>query len=80
MGNKPVAAGGNLAFWTRHGMNPLFLSYLMASPYVINRKVALATGNIIVHISGDNKLGSILIPIPPMNEQGRKLIKYLRPR
>ena len=77
MGNKPVAAGGDLAFWTRHGMNPLFLSYLMTSPYVINRKVALATGDIIVHISGD-KLGSILIPIPPLKEQNRIVEQILK--
>lgn len=77
MGNKPVAAGGDLAFWTRHSMNPLFLSYLMTSPHVINRKVALATGDIIVHISGD-KLGSILIPIPPLKEQDRIVEQILK--
>lgn len=70
LGEKPVAAGGDLAYWTLHGMNPLFLAYTMASPYVIGRKVALATGDIIVHISGE-KLGSIIIPIPPLAEQER---------
>ena len=70
LGTEPIAAGGDLAFWTRHGMNPLFLSYVMASPYVIGRKVALATGDIIVHISGD-KLGTILLPVPPLAEQER---------
>lgn len=70
LGTNPVAAGGDLAYWTAHGMNPLYLSYLLASPYVINHKVKLATGDIIVHISGD-KIGSILIPIPPLNEQMR---------
>ena len=49
---------------------PLFLSYIMASPYIIARKVALATGDIIVHISGD-KLGTILLPVPPLAEQER---------
>ena len=68
LGANPVAAGGDLAFWTRHGMNPLFLSYIMASPYIISRKVALAAGDIIVHISGD-KLGTILLPVPPLAEQ-----------
>lgn len=70
LGTDPVAAGGDLAYWTAHGMNPLYLSYLLAAPYVINRKAELATGDIIVHISGD-KIGSILIPIPPLNEQRR---------
>ena len=70
LGTEPIAASGDLAFWTRHGMNPLFLSYIMASPYIIDRKVALATGDIIVHISGD-KLGTILLPVPPLAEQER---------
>ena len=70
LGDIPVAAGGDLAFWENHGMNPLYLVFFMASPYAINRKVDLATGDIIVHISGE-KVGSILIPIPPLEEQDR---------
>ena len=70
LGTEPIAESGDLAFWTQHGMNPLFLSYIMASPYIIARKVALATGDIIVHISGD-KLGTILLPVPPLAEQER---------
>ena len=27
LGNVPVAAGGDLAYWTYHGMNPLYLVY-----------------------------------------------------
>ena len=70
LGTEPIAAGGDLAFWTQHGMDPLYLSYIMASPYIIGHKVALATGDIIVHISGD-KLGTILLPVPPLAEQER---------
>ena len=70
LGDAPIAAGGDLAYWTAHGMNPLYLVYVMSSPYVIARKVDLATGDIIVHISGE-KIGSILIPIPPLKEQER---------
>jgi len=70
MGNGCVAAGGDLAFWTNHRMNPLYLTYILASPYVISRKVELATGDIIVHISAD-KIGSIIIPVPPIDEQQR---------
>ena len=76
LGNNLIAAGGDLAYWTAHGMNPLYLTYLMASPYVVGRKVNLATGDIIVHISGD-KLGTILIPIPPLAEQQRIVDKIL---
>ena len=74
MGDETVAVGGDLAFWTHHGMNPLYLVYFMASPYTIGRKVNLATGDIIVHISGE-KVGSILIPIPPLAEQDRIVAK-----
>lgn len=77
LGTNPIAAGSDLAFWTQHGMNPLFLAYIMASPYVISRKVALATGDIIVHISGD-KLGTILLPVPPLAEQGRIVARIQR--
>ena len=70
LGNVPVAVGGDLAYWTYHGMNPLYLVYALSCPYVISRKVHLATGDIIVHISGD-KIGSILLPIPPLEEQAR---------
>ena len=70
LGNAPVAAGGDLAYWTCHRMNPLYLVYALSCPYAISRKVHLATGDIIVHISGD-KIGSILLPIPPLEEQAR---------
>ncbi len=74
LGDSSVAIGGDLAYWTYHGMNPLYLVCFMASPYTIGRKVNLATGDIIVHISGD-KIGSILIPVPPFEEQHRIVAK-----
>lgn len=70
LGKNKVAAGGDLAYWTAHGMNPLYLVYYMASPYCIERKRRIATGDIIVHISTD-KVGSFLVPIPPLAEQER---------
>ncbi len=70
LGNEKVAAGGDLAYWTAHGMNPLYLVYYMASPYCIERKRRTATGDIIVHISTD-KVGTFLVPIPPIKEQNR---------
>ena len=69
-GKQPVAAGGDLAYWTAHGMNPLYLVFFMACPYCIEQKRRLATGDIIVHISTE-KIGSILVPIPPKAEQDR---------
>lgn len=70
LGTQEIAAGGDLAFWSKHGMNPLYLMFVLNSPYAITKKVVLATGDIIVHISGD-KIGSIFIPVPPLEEQGR---------
>ena len=74
LGESPVAAGGDLAYWTHHNMNPLYLVYYMASPYSIEQKRRLATGDIIVHISTD-KVGSFLIPVPPRTEQDRIVAK-----
>ena len=70
IGEKEVAIGGDLAYWTCHGMNSLYLTYFMCSPYAVNCKIKLATGDIIVHISGE-KIGSILVPVPPLPEQKR---------
>ena len=70
VGEGSVAAGGDMAFWTAHGMNPLYLVYCMASPYCIEQKRRTATGDIIVHISTD-KIGKFLVPIPPLEEQHR---------
>ena len=70
LGDGQIAAGGDLAFWTLHGMNPLYLVYYMASPYCIELKRRTATGDIIVHIS-TSKVGDFLVPVPPLNEQDR---------
>ena len=70
LGDGQIAAGGDLAFWTHHGMNSLYLVYYMASPYCIELKRRTATGDIIVHIS-TSKVGDFLVPVPPINEQNR---------
>ena len=70
LGDGQIAAGGDLAFWTHHGMNPLYLVYYMASPYCIELKRRTATGDIIVHIS-TSKVGDFLVPVPPLDEQNR---------
>ena len=70
LGEGQIAAGGDLAFWTHHGMNPLYLVYYMASPCCIELKRRTATGDIIVHIS-TSKVGDFLVPVPPLDEQNR---------
>lgn len=47
-----------------------YLVYTINSPYGIECKSLLATGQIIVHISND-KLASIQIPLPPLSIQHR---------
>ena len=76
LGDTEIAAGGDLAIWSNHHMNPLYLSYLLYSPYMISKKISLATGDIIVHISVD-KVGSFLAPIPPLEEQN-KIVNRLK--
>ena len=67
LGSK-IAVGGDIAIYSNHRQCPLYMAYLLNSPYAINIKSNLATGDIIVHISCD-KLASILIPLPPLSEQ-----------
>ena len=73
-GEDKVAAGGDMAYWTCHGMNPYYLMYFLNSPYAIELKRRTATGDIIVHIS-TNKIGNFLIPVPPLSEQQRIIDK-----
>jgi type I restriction enzyme S subunit len=70
LGNEQTVIGGDVATFTNHQQNPMYLSYLMNSPYAIHKKALLSTGDIIVHISCE-KLASILVPIPPLAEQRR---------
>lgn len=67
-GDKEVAMGGDMTRLRPAFVNSLFLVFALNSPYGIECKSELATGNIIVHISND-KLGSIMIPLPPLEEQ-----------
>ena len=67
-GDKEIAMGGDMTRLRPTFVNPLYLVFTLNSPYGIQCKSELATGNIIVHISND-KLGSIMIPLPPLEEQ-----------
>jgi type I restriction enzyme S subunit len=73
LSNKQAVIGGDLATFTNHQQNPMYLAYLMNSPYAIQKKALLGTGNIIVHISCD-KLSSIVVPLPPLRQLKRNLI------
>ena len=73
-GDEIIAAGGDLAVWTNHCCNEKFLSYAMYSPLMISQKSNVATGDIIVHISAE-KIGNLLLPLPPLPEQRRIVAK-----
>ena len=68
LGNAPCVMGGDLSKLSNHKMNAKYLSFILNSPNVNAQKSALATGNIIVHIS-NSKLEKILVPTPPIKEQ-----------
>ena len=67
-GDNIIAMGGDMTCWSYHHMNPLFLANIINSYYGMSCRRKLASGDIIVHISND-KLGEILLPIAPLNEQ-----------
>lgn len=73
-GKDIIAMGGDMTCWSHHMMNPLYLVYFINSPYAISCKRNLATGDIIIHISND-KLATILMPVPPLEEQHRIVAK-----
>lgn len=74
LGEKVVAMGGDMTRFRPCLINSLFYVYAINSPYGIECKSQLATGNIIVHISND-KLSSILIPLPPLAVQNAIVVK-----
>ncbi|MDR0500945.1 MAG: restriction endonuclease subunit S [Coriobacteriales bacterium] len=70
MGNEQTVIGGDLAAFSHYHQDPMYLSYFMNSPYAIQQKMFLGTGDLIVHISCE-RLSSILVPLPPFAEQRR---------
>ena len=70
LGTDEIAMGGDMSCFSQHCMNPLYLVYVLNSPYGIAIKRKLATGDIIVHMSND-RIASIGIPVPPLAEQKR---------
>lgn len=69
LGTTPVAMGGDMTK-LHPFIDSKYLVYVINSPYGIECKSLLATGQIIVHISND-KLASIQIPLPPLSIQHR---------
>jgi len=70
LGDGEVAMGGDMTCFSNHQLNPLYIVFVLNSPYGVSIKRKLATGDIIVHMSND-RLASIGIPVPPIKEQHR---------
>lgn len=74
LGKDQIAYGGDMTCLSNHNMNPLYLVYAINSPYGRYCMQQLSTGDIIVHMSND-RLNKIYLPIPPLNEQKKIVIK-----
>lgn len=70
LGDNKIAIGGDMTSFSSYNQNPFYISTVLNSPYGVSCKRTLATGDIIVHMSND-KLASIIIPLPPLMEQNR---------
>ena len=75
LGDEEIAAGGDLAVWTNHGCDPMYLAYLMYSPKLLKAKADASNGNIIVHLSV-KKVQQIETPLPPLPAQ-REIVARL---
>lgn len=73
-GSEEIAIGGDMTKFTPIGAESNYLMWGINSPFGVTQKMLRATGDIIVHISND-KLASLLIPLPPLAEQQRIVAK-----
>lgn len=70
LADEPAVAGGDLCVWHGHSQNPLYLAYALMSPFLVKQKAEASNGDIIVHLSAKSA-SDLLLPLPPIAEQGR---------
>ena len=70
LGDHEAVIGGDVAVLSNHHCDPLWLSYLLASPFAIGQKAKMSNGDIIVHLSVQS-VANIMLPLPPLPEQKR---------
>lgn len=69
MGEEDVAVHDD-CFVFKHGLDPMFASYLFASATFQQQKARLASETKVVRVSAAN-LAKVVVPVPPLGEQVR---------
>jgi type I restriction enzyme S subunit len=70
LGEEDAVVGGDLAVFTGHKQNPLYLSYILNAPDALKQKELRATGSMVVHINS-KKIEEVSVPLPSLPEQER---------
>ena len=70
LGEDRLVIGGDMALFTNHNQNPMYLTSFMYSPFAINYKAKNCTGKMIIHTS-IVKIQEMYIPLPPLDVQNK---------
>ena len=74
LGDEPIAISGDMLGICPREVEPLYLSFVLNSPWAIERKGKLATGDLVIHIS-QKSMSCFPVPLPPLAEQRRIVAK-----
>ena len=74
LGDEPIAISGDMLGICPREVEPLYLSFVLNSPWAIERKGKLATGDLVIHIS-QKSMSWFPVPLPPLAEQRRIVAK-----
>ena len=74
LGDEPIAISGDMLGISPREVEPLYLSFVLNSPWAIERKGKLATGDLVIHIS-QKSMSWFPVPLPPLAEQRRIVAK-----
>ena len=74
LGTEPIAISGDMLGICPREVEPLYLSFVLNSPWAIERKGKRATGDLVIHIS-QKSMSCFPVPLPPLAEQRRIVAK-----